>query len=61
MQIGPLLEAILNQKVHRNSIIRFKTTAGVQSQSHIATEGQSVCLFWCQAPSGAHDEILVTV
>jgi hypothetical protein len=32
-----------------------------QSQSHIATDGQSVCLSWCRAPSGAHDQILVTV
>jgi hypothetical protein len=31
------------------------------SQSHIATDGQSVCLSWCQAPSGAHDQILITV
>jgi hypothetical protein len=32
-----------------------------QSQGHIATDGQSVCLSWCRAPSGAHDQILVTV
>jgi hypothetical protein len=32
-----------------------------QSQSHIATDGQSVCLSWCRAPSGAHDQILLTV
>jgi hypothetical protein len=32
-----------------------------QSQSHIATDGQSVCLSWCRAPSGAHDHILITV
>jgi hypothetical protein len=32
-----------------------------QSQSHIATDGQSVCLSWCRAPSGAHDQILITV
>jgi hypothetical protein len=31
------------------------------SQSHIATEGQSVCLSWCRASSGAHDQILITV
>jgi hypothetical protein len=33
----------------------------ILSLSHIATDGQSVCLSWCQAPSGAHDQILVTV
>jgi hypothetical protein len=32
-----------------------------QSQSHIGTDGQSVCLSWCRAPSAAHDHILVTV
>jgi hypothetical protein len=32
-----------------------------QSQSHIATDGQSVCLSWCRAPSGAHEQIVVTV
>jgi hypothetical protein len=31
------------------------------SLSHIATDGQSVCLSWCRTPSGAHDQILVTV
>jgi hypothetical protein len=29
--------------------------------SHIATDGQSVCLTWCRAPSVVHDQILVTV
>jgi hypothetical protein len=27
----------------------------------IATDGQSVSLSWCRAPSGAHDQILITV
>jgi hypothetical protein len=31
------------------------------SLSHIATDGLSVCLSWCRAPSGAHDQIVVTV
>jgi hypothetical protein len=30
------------------------------SLSHIATDGQSVCLSWYRAPSGVHDQILVT-
>jgi hypothetical protein len=30
-----------------------------QSQSHIATDGQSVSLSWCRAPSGAHDQIFI--
>jgi hypothetical protein len=32
-----------------------------QSQSHIATDGQSVCKSRCGAPSGAHDQIFITV
>jgi hypothetical protein len=32
-----------------------------QSQSHIATVGQSVSKSCCRAPSGAHDQIFITV
>jgi hypothetical protein len=32
-----------------------------QSQSHIATDGQSISKSWCRAPSGAHDQIFITV
>jgi hypothetical protein len=32
-----------------------------QSQSHIATDGQSVSKSWCWAPSGAYDQIFITV
>jgi hypothetical protein len=32
-----------------------------ESQSHITTDGQSVSPSWCRAPSGAHDQILITV
>jgi hypothetical protein len=35
------------------------TTA--QSQSHIATDGQSVSKSWCRAPSGAHGQIFNTL
>jgi hypothetical protein len=31
------------------------------SPSHIATDGQSVSKSWCRAPSGAHDQIFITV
>jgi hypothetical protein len=30
-----------------------------QSQSHIATDEQSISKSWCRAPSGAHDQILI--
>jgi hypothetical protein len=32
-----------------------------QSQSHIATDGQSFSKSWCRAPSGAHDQIFITL
>jgi hypothetical protein len=32
-----------------------------QSQSHITTDDQSVSASWFRAPSGAHDQILITV
>jgi hypothetical protein len=32
-----------------------------QSQSHIATDDQSVSKSWCQAPSGAQGQILITL
>jgi hypothetical protein len=32
-----------------------------KSESHIATDGRSVSLSWCWAPSGTRDQILVTV
>jgi hypothetical protein len=39
----------------------FQSVSQSQSQSHIATDGQSVFLSWCRAPSGAHDQISVIV
>jgi hypothetical protein len=30
-------------------------------QCHIATNGQSVSKFWCRTPSGAHDQIFITL
>jgi hypothetical protein len=45
----------LNVVPKRNSKLNY------QSQSHIATDGQSVSKSWCQAPSGAHDQIFITV
>jgi hypothetical protein len=34
-------------------------TRSSQSQSHIATDGQSVCLSWCRGPAGAHEQMLL--
>jgi hypothetical protein len=32
-----------------------------QSQSHTVTDRQSVSKSWCRAPSGAHDQIFITI
>jgi hypothetical protein len=32
-----------------------------QSQRYITTDGQSASKSWCRAPSGAHDQIFITV
>jgi hypothetical protein len=39
----------------------FLTTYNIQSQSHIATDGQSVSKSWCRAQSGTHDQIFLTM
>jgi hypothetical protein len=36
-------------------------TISSQSQSHIATDGQSLSKSWCRAPFGAYDQIFSTV
>jgi hypothetical protein len=35
------------------------TVSSSQSQSHIATDSQSIIKSWCRAPSGAHDQIFL--
>jgi hypothetical protein len=32
-----------------------------RSRSHIATDGQSVSKSWCRAPSGAHDQVYISI
>jgi hypothetical protein len=43
----------------QNCHLKLKTVS--QSQSHIATDGQSVSKSWYRAPSGAHDQIFIIV
>jgi hypothetical protein len=51
-----------NTKYQRDSISSFLSHFYlVLSQSHVATDGQSVSTSWCRAPSGAHDQILITL
>jgi hypothetical protein len=41
--------------------LQLHQASEIQSQSHIATDGQSVSKSWCQAPSWAYDQIFCTV
>jgi hypothetical protein len=36
-------------------------TGGCFLQNHIATDDQSISKSWCRTPSGAHDQIFITV
>jgi hypothetical protein len=49
--------AIFSQPPLQNSTDSLSS----QSQSYIATDGQSVSMSWCRAQSGAHDQIFITV
>jgi hypothetical protein len=44
-------------RVYSVSIENILMWVSSQSQSHIATDGQSVSKYWCRAPSGTHDKI----
>jgi hypothetical protein len=37
------------------------STPESESESHIATDGQSISKSWCRAPSGARDQIFITL
>jgi hypothetical protein len=42
-------------------VLVLRCTPMYSSQSHIATDGQSVSKSWCRAPSGAHDQIFISL
>jgi hypothetical protein len=42
-------------------VVCLSISSHSHSQSHIATDGQFVSKSWCRAPSGAHDQIFITV
>jgi hypothetical protein len=44
-----------------NSQLTQSATQVKLSQCYVTTDGQSASLSWCQAPSGAQDQIFVTV
>jgi hypothetical protein len=43
------------------SLVFHSSTNLSQSQSHIATDGQSISKSWRRAPCGAHDQIFITL
>jgi hypothetical protein len=52
----------LRSSLHRLSCrTQLNSLNQSQSQIHIATVGQSVSKSWCRVPSGAHDQIFITV
>jgi hypothetical protein len=42
-------------------VIYSSTRESSQSQSHISTDGQSISKSWCRPPSGAHEQIFITL
>jgi hypothetical protein len=49
------------QEGHYDTVSSVEEKERLNSQRHIATDGQSVSKSWCRAPSGAHDQIFTTV
>jgi hypothetical protein len=56
------LYSVLYSATHSTRLLLYSTCSRQsQSQSHIATYGQSISKSWCRAPPGAHDQIFITV
>jgi hypothetical protein len=53
--------SLTNQLLHFTPLHFIKLNCTQPSQSHIATDGQSVSKSLCRGPSGAHDQIFITV
>jgi hypothetical protein len=49
----PILKALMSQSPYKGMAI--------QSQSHFTTDDQSISPSWYRAPSGAHDQVLISV
>jgi hypothetical protein len=46
---------------NNESLLTHWASLRSRSQSHIATDGQSISKSWCRAPPGTHDQIFFTV
>jgi hypothetical protein len=51
----------MHYKTLNTSVITLRELHTSQSQSHIATDDQSINKSWCRAPSGDHDQIFITL
>jgi hypothetical protein len=62
-QSGPLISSFICSVIFYRCSLLYLSSVSLfsQSQSHIATDGQSVSKSWCRAQSGAHDQIVITV
>jgi hypothetical protein len=49
------------QTLKHSQILPDTDICSSQSQRHIATDGRSVCLSWCRAPAGAHDQMFLLI
>jgi hypothetical protein len=56
-----LFVASYDSQGHGGGIRPRLHTDAIQSQSHIATDGQWASKSWCRGLSGAHDQIFITV
>jgi hypothetical protein len=52
---------VVNFATSKSLTVKITMFPHCQSQSHIATDGQSASKSWCRAPSGAYDQIFITV
>jgi hypothetical protein len=53
-----LLNGVCLTNLYEESLTAFNQSL---SQSHIATDGQSISKSWCQTPCAAHDQISITL
>jgi hypothetical protein len=53
-------QVLSSQPPLQNSTELKTQLSQTQSQSHIATNGQSISKSWCRNPSEAHDQIFIT-
>jgi hypothetical protein len=66
LRLAPFLTGLrmsslpLGRMPNEESLLTYWTLF-CHSQSHIATDGQSVCPSWRRAPAGAHDQIFLLV